>query len=221
MKGLYPAKVINNNDPKKKGRVQIKIEHLHYGFSNEMLPWAHQSNKGLGGSDQFGSSIIPENDSFVWIWFEEVDTFFKRPYYLCDIHFSNHHPHNLFEENIKSNVTSESEYPNTKYIYFKNGICIGVDTNAQNPEVFIYHPGAYVFINKNGEIHLKGGTTALESSVLGETLKVVLDKIIDEINLITVPTGTGPSGTPINAAAFTAIKNDDIPTILSEKVKNN
>ena len=30
MQGLYPAKVINNLDTKKKGRVQIKIEHLHY-----------------------------------------------------------------------------------------------------------------------------------------------------------------------------------------------
>lgn len=206
MKGFYPAKVINNNDTKKKGRVQIKIEHLHFGFSNEMLPWAHQSSLNGGGSNQFGGSFIPEQDTFVWVWFEDEDKFFKRPYYLADIHFSNYHPHNLFEQNIKSNVTSQSQYPNTKYIYFRNGICIGVDSSSNNPEIFLYHPGAYLFINKDGEIHLKGGTTALESTVLGETLKLWLETH-------THPTGTGPSGPPIESA--------DLINILSEKVKNN
>jgi len=40
----------------------------------------------------------------------------------------------------------------------------------------------------------------------GEDLKEILDDLLDEINLITVPTAWGPSGTPINAANFSAIK---------------
>jgi hypothetical protein len=39
-------------------------------------------------------------------------------------------------------------------------------------------------------------------------LKKTLSDLIDAINLMTVPTGTGPSGTPINAATFTDIKTD-------------
>lgn len=39
-----------------------------------------------------------------------------------------------------------------------------------------------------------------------ESLKQILSDMIDAINQITVPTGTGPSGVPINATAFTAIK---------------
>lgn len=39
-----------------------------------------------------------------------------------------------------------------------------------------------------------------------ESLKQILSDMIDAINQITVPTGTGPSGIPINAANFTAIK---------------
>lgn len=39
-----------------------------------------------------------------------------------------------------------------------------------------------------------------------ETLKKLFDDLIDQIKLIVVPTGVGPSGNPINAAAFDAIK---------------
>jgi histidinol-phosphate/aromatic aminotransferase/cobyric acid decarboxylase-like protein len=38
------------------------------------------------------------------------------------------------------------------------------------------------------------------------TLKKILDDLIDQIKLITVTTPNGPSGTPINAAAFDPIK---------------
>ena len=88
MQGLYPAKVINNNDTRLKGRVQIRIEHLHYGISDAELPWAKQSSLGTGGSNLHGKSNIPENNSFLWVWFEDVDDFQRNPYYLADIHFS-------------------------------------------------------------------------------------------------------------------------------------
>lgn len=40
----------------------------------------------------------------------------------------------------------------------------------------------------------------------GESIKKLLDDLIDAITQITVPTGVGPSGTPINALNFTEIK---------------
>lgn len=39
-----------------------------------------------------------------------------------------------------------------------------------------------------------------------ESLKKIISNLIDQINTITVPTGTGPSGVPVNATAFSAIK---------------
>lgn len=41
----------------------------------------------------------------------------------------------------------------------------------------------------------------------GETLKAILSDLLTAIKALTVPTGTGPSGTPINSPAFTAIEN--------------
>lgn len=45
-----------------------------------------------------------------------------------------------------------------------------------------------------------------EPMVLGDTLQKKLEALIDAINKLTVPTAFGPSGTPINATEFSAIK---------------
>ena len=236
MQGFYPAKVVNNNDTKKKGRVQIRIEHLHYDISDLELPWAYQSSLATGGSGTHGSSFIPEEDSYVWVWFEDIDEFLRHPYYLCDIHFSNLHPHNLFETNVKASLGSSSAYPDTKYTYYPNGICIGVDSSLSNKEVFIYHPLASIFINNTGKIKIKaveiellGGATSSESSVLGQTLKGVLDATltaitahthtyIDTVVATPIPKTTTP---PLNAVDFQNIQALQVPKTLSPKIKNN
>jgi hypothetical protein len=47
----------------------------------------------------------------------------------------------------------------------------------------------------------------IKISKAGESLKNILNDLIDAIKALTVPTNTGASGTPINAAQFTAIEN--------------
>lgn len=229
MKGFFPAKVINNNDTSKKGRVQIKIEHLHYGITNDdELPWAYQSSLATGGSGTYGSSNIPENDSFVWVWFEDIDQFMRQPYYIADIHFSSLHPHTLFEDNIKSSLGSASSYPNTKYTYYPNGICIGVDSSSSNAEIFIYHPSAYFFIDKNGVVTIKSGTTSVQKMSLGENVSTLLEAILDAVISHThaTVTGLGTPTPPVNSAIFTALKTQYIGTsaptpIVSTNIKNN
>jgi len=65
---------------------------------------------------------------------------------------------------------------------------------------------------------IKLGTGATEAVALGDTLKGILDEILDAINLITVPTPMGVSGTPLNFAVFETIKAK-LDTILSTKSK--
>lgn len=229
MKGYFPAKVIDNVDTKKQGRVKIKIEHLHFDFTDDMLPWAMQSSLSTGGSDSYGSSSIPEIDSYLWIWFEDTDVFYRQPYYIMDLQFTGKQPHNLFETNIKSALGSASSYPNTKYTYYKNGICIGVDSSSDNPEIFIYHPSATIFIDNAGkvkitstEIELLGGTTASEATVLGETLQTLIENMLIGIEAITVTNPETTTPIPINnIATFTQLRTTTLPTILSENIKNN
>ena len=63
-------------------------------------------------------------------------------------------------------------------------------------EVFIKHDSTAVIANADG-VHVERD---------GEDLSELIGLLIDEINKITVPTGTGPSGTPVNAAAFGQLK---------------
>lgn len=63
------------------------------------------------------------------------------------------------------------------------------------------------------------GKDAREPLVLGDKLVQILGELIDAILQQTHPTGSGPSGTPINAAAFKIIKNKLARTILSKQNK--
>lgn len=72
---------------------------------------------------------------------------------------------------------------------------------------------AVVAVSDVEEVHVKCATTELTISAEGvhvvrqqEDLGKLIGLLIDEINKITVPTGTGPSGTPVNAAVFGQLK---------------
>lgn len=72
---LMRGKVINNNDPFKIGRVQVRIYCLHgtneTGIKDGNLEWAFPSF--LSASYDSGSFIVPEVGSNVWILFEDND----------------------------------------------------------------------------------------------------------------------------------------------------
>ena len=65
---------------------------------------------------------------------------------------------------------------------------------------------------------LIGSTEATEPMVLGESLKGLLEELINAINAITVPTPVGPSGPPKNAPQFSGI-SAKLNNILSEVTK--
>jgi len=69
--------------------------------------------------------------------------------------------------------------------------------------------------NGQGDQVLLGGTSASEPIVLGNALKELIQELIEQIKILTVPTGVGPSGPPVNAAAFESI-NQRLSTILSK-----
>lgn len=50
------------------------------------------------------------------------------------------------------------------------------------------------------------GTGALQPAVVGDDWKAIMEELITEIMALYVPTGVGPSGTPINSGKFASIK---------------
>jgi hypothetical protein len=61
-----------------------------------------------------------------------------------------------------------------------------------------------------------GATENLEPMMVGNSWVTLMRNLIDAINQLTVPTGVGPSGTPINAAQFKEIA-DQLQSCLSTK----
>lgn len=240
---LYAAEVIDNNDAETsgstgKGKIQFFIEPLHWGLgrnSRDKLPWARPYHNILGGSNEFGSSVIPENDTIVWIWYED-DVNKKNPYYITGLNLNQLSPHHLFDQEVKPNLTdsgsiSDTDYPDMKFIYSPNGICVFFSTSDSSKEIGIFHPsGAFIHIDNDGVVRNKGGKEDedLQKSLLGETVNKMMDEIITQIQQISVPTIGGPSGPPINSSAFETIRTNYLSSpsgsaqnILSENVKNN
>ncbi len=202
----YIGKVIDNNSADKDGSCQIYCEPLHHGFQPSQYPWMKQEREW--------TSNIPEINDLVWCRFDDED-FYKKGYYGSKLTLKEYHTHG---ESIGS-ITSA--YPDVKYIKLANGNAIAMSSNTDTPEITIYHKeGSEIFMNKTGEVHIKGSSGTLEKSALGETLKGLLESILDEIILITVGTPSGGSTTPVNAGQFTTIKGQ-LSTMLSPKVKNN
>lgn len=100
---------------------------------------------------------------------------------------------------------------------------------SSNTETLMYSVGGIglasqqpITLDSNSDIHMnareiKLGLNPTEQAVLGNTLQRALNALIDQIAALTVPTGTGPSGPPVNAGQIRAIK-DQIANALSQTV---
>ena len=208
IKQLYYASVTDNiytsmkGVQSKNGRVQIQIQELHAETPQNMLPWARPFNMSTGGSSSSGVSNIPEIGTNVWIFFsDENEGLYKKAFYIADGSLDNLNPHELFTDNVAPYIGSQAIYPNAKYYYFSNGICIGVDSSSANPEIFIYHPMASVFINAQGLLQITGPS--------GDTLGILMTQ------LITILTTLGTRGSPVEQTVNSATV--DSLTALQEK----
>ena len=94
--GNYRAKVVSNKDKEQFGRVLVWIPDLMQGISDTKGVWARPANNPIGGRNKqsgttdnyyMGSSYIPRNGSWVWIFFETGNI--NRPYYFGGLDIEN------------------------------------------------------------------------------------------------------------------------------------
>ena len=85
--GFYRAKVVNNRDESKFGRVLLWIPDIMPLISDKEGIWARPGNNPIGGRNieddkenyYTGASYIPKTGSWVWVFFENGNI--NRPYY--------------------------------------------------------------------------------------------------------------------------------------------
>lgn len=93
--GNYRAKVVNNRDVEKYGRVLVYIPDIMPLIPETEGLWARPANNPLGGRNleggedcyYMGSSYIPRTGAWVWVFFEAGNI--NRPYYWSGLDLEN------------------------------------------------------------------------------------------------------------------------------------
>lgn len=157
MEKIYIAKVVDNNDPEKLGKIKIKIVPEMENFDENLLPWVGIYKQGLGTGDNTAVHEVPENNTFIRVLVEDWP-FFKRIRYISDDFIEGKSQYEQFELNIEE--LSEQNYPQPSFKKYKDGTI--VFHNSQTGEHGSYFPnGSYFFIDSNGAPHIFMGNEKL------------------------------------------------------------
>lgn len=134
------------------------------------------------------------------------DKFFAMP----DI---NEHVWCMMDENAENGVIGGSLYDASSQPAGGGVDIVAIQFNDSSRVE--YNRNSHVLTITLNDSVLKVSRAGLTLKKGSETLKVINSDLLNAIIQHTHPTGTGPSGTPINAAAFTAISNR-LPNLFEE-----
>lgn len=215
--GVYKAKVVSNEDPDNEGqpdpyaRLTVYVPSVGDGESVRRVAWPMSP---IGGPS-YGFKSLPSVDDNVYVMFEGgrldaplwIGGWWARGDMPDDLQDTDSHGwftpggHQILLDDI-----SGSEVIRIKHSDGETRVELD-----QSGNVFV--------VNKaNSKVNIgDGAENANEPAALGESLKGLLEEILDAINAMTVPTPAGPSGTPTNAVQFSAIKAR-LTTMLSQTV---
>lgn len=182
----YRAIVINNNDELNMNRVHVYIPSVQNGIKI----WALPKSTTIGGCFHGLKLTTPLVGEVVYIEFEGGDPL--RPLWSYHGWATGETPDDLKDNNSIGLVTPEG---NKIYIKDIDGE-LYIQTNSKVNISILEGPSL--------KMTQKGFTFNFGNNF---SLKKTLTQILDAILQLTVTTGVGPSGTPINAQTFTDIKN--------------
>jgi len=205
--GSYRGEVVGNEDPDQAGqpdpfgRLKLVIPSVD-GDSRltERIAWPRTPVAGPG----YGFKSLPPVGGYVWVEFERgrVDL----PVWTGGWFAENDLPddlkpteaHGWFTPAGHQILMDEQTGQEFIRIKHKDGTTL-IELDSQGNIFITNNTGKKVNVGN-------GADTANEPALLGTTLKGLLEQLIDALTALTVPTGVGPSGTPINAAQFQAVK---------------
>jgi len=140
MLGMYRAKVVDNKDAGKFGRVLVWIPDLMPLIEEDTGLWARPANNPVGGRNErddpsqnyMGTSYIPRKGSWVWVFFEAGNI--NRPYYFAALDIESAKV--LAECQAESQEGSEYEH---KWVIFKSheGRCVVISDDPFDARIEI------------------------------------------------------------------------------------
>lgn len=207
--GVYRAQVMSNTDDDNQGRIRIRCPAV--GDTPDTPPRLAYPIFPLAGQNH-GMKFIPPEETYCYVVFENgrVDT----PLWIGGWF-------------ARDDIPSDLAHVDQHWILTPGGHRLVFDDRSDSSQVQLQHStGAEVLIDKDGNVSISNasgqtvtaGSGQNEAAALGDTLKSLLEQLIDAITAMTVGTSTGPSSVPTNAAQFIAIKAQ-LQRILSNTVK--
>lgn len=163
-KMIYKGVVVDDNDPRRKRRVRVRIEGIHSDeIPDTHLPWALPMNQNYasGGAQRAGVQDIPHKGSKVGIRFIGGDPHkpMQAPYPGDD------------ETDLPEGATN---YPYRKVLRFQNGFYIIVDT--LNNECLLANPGDMHIVTLGDCTHtVVGNQTLIVSGQKGDVPSYLLN----------------------------------------------
>ncbi len=188
----YEAEVVNNNDPRKIGRIKARIKGVFDGISDDDLPWAiskyNHSNGAFndGSAKRCGNFYVPKVKSKVALTFPRAG----------DSHFCVYSGYTVDDKTMLPE--SKTNYPDRAVIRFANGTFMIIDTKTN--ELFINNPGdMHMTILGSVNQYIVGNQTVTVTNKLSDISPYLLnapDKILN-----------GLSPTPSNKIPFLGLLN--------------
>ena len=173
------GKVVNNNDSKKKFRVQVRVTGYHDSLSDDDLPWAIQDQQFHG----VGSVNIPEEGSFIKVLFDNDDPLlpvYQGQIVKSDDSFDSN-PDEDYPDTVVLFETTKGDYckinkkTNTFIFRHSSGLLLSIDADG-NLEVestltesgnITVNTGGSVSVNCGGDAEvISTGNTTLQSATL-------------------------------------------------------
>lgn len=143
----YPGKVVENNDPLKKGRCRIRVYGVYEdSIPDDEIPWAIPDGNFVGSAA--GSFIVPPKDAVVNVYFDNDDMY--SPKYTTKV-----------QQKPIGDMASNplGDYPNTM-VFFETDEGDYFKLNRKTGEfVFSHRSGASISISKNGHIVVDNSKT--------------------------------------------------------------
>ncbi|MHA1690370.1 MAG: hypothetical protein ACTSU7_01905 [Candidatus Heimdallarchaeaceae archaeon] len=179
--GIYRAKVLATDvlEEEHLGRIKVEVYPMLIGIDSardfpgidgiatDQLPWAVPAmplSSGAGEESEatggFGSFIVPEVGSFVWVFFEAGDVY--QPVYFAEA------------QTAEAGLPIErlTNYPYTKVWRTSGGIVITINDSEGNEEIKVLHPkGTTLRIDSSGNLNVTcaGTTTVISTDNLAVT----------------------------------------------------
>lgn len=191
---MHMGTVADRSDPEKLGRVRLIVPGIFQATAPS--PWAWPLGTLKGGSAQRGAFFVPEKGADVAVFFKMGDP--EQPHYLAG-HWGK-------PDGTSEIPTSTVGDPDVGAIETKNFLIVFDDRSGSEQLLIKDKTNAAGVIRIAGGKIYQGDAAADEPFVKGNQWKAGMEAILDAVVALTVPTGVGPSGPPINSAAFVAQK---------------